>query len=145
MYLVGDGSSGEGKSMEKPIILEGYLAADFKALLMILYPTYAHRIAANLLQGTNLIPSQSDRPNLWEDLSYQGAMGWCAETLEAVGDARGLHSPSRPHQSQVLISSCDRFGSSPLKGCHASLSTSLQLKKSLWRANTRCPSGSSKG
>jgi hypothetical protein len=70
MYLVGDGSSGEGKSKEKPIILEGYQAADFKALLMILYPTYVHRIAVNLLLCTNQIPSQRDRPNLWDALPY---------------------------------------------------------------------------
>lgn len=38
MYLLP--SNGEGVSDDNPIVLEGYNAADFKALLMLLYPTY---------------------------------------------------------------------------------------------------------
>ncbi|TEB28135.1 hypothetical protein FA13DRAFT_814809 [Coprinellus micaceus] len=39
MFLVGNSSSGEGRSAENPVFLEGYKAADLEALLIILYPT----------------------------------------------------------------------------------------------------------
>ena len=38
MYLIGDSNSGEGTTYDNPIVLEGYAAKDFEALLMILYP-----------------------------------------------------------------------------------------------------------
>lgn len=37
--MVGDSNTGEGKSADHPIVLEGYKAEDFQALLMVLYPT----------------------------------------------------------------------------------------------------------
>lgn len=36
---MGDSSGGEGARDDNPIILEGYKAADFEALLAVLYPT----------------------------------------------------------------------------------------------------------
>ena len=39
MYLVGDSGSGEGATEDQPIVLEGYKACDFEALLTVLYPT----------------------------------------------------------------------------------------------------------
>ncbi|TEB28176.1 hypothetical protein FA13DRAFT_1690812 [Coprinellus micaceus] len=45
MFLVGNSSSGEGRSVESPIVLEGYKAADFEALLMVLFPTPENVVA----------------------------------------------------------------------------------------------------
>lgn len=39
MYSVGGSNSGEGATDANPIVLEGYKASDFEALLKILYPT----------------------------------------------------------------------------------------------------------
>ncbi|TEB28186.1 hypothetical protein FA13DRAFT_1735804 [Coprinellus micaceus] len=45
MFLVGNSSSGEGRSAENPIILEGYKAADMEALFTILHPSSEDVIA----------------------------------------------------------------------------------------------------
>jgi hypothetical protein len=44
MFLlpVGDGQE-EGRSEERPIVLDGYKAIEFNALIKALYPTYAER------------------------------------------------------------------------------------------------------
>ncbi|KAJ3523533.1 hypothetical protein NMY22_g11397 [Coprinellus aureogranulatus] len=47
MFHIGDGRTGEGVSDDHPVVLNGYRAGDFEALLMILYPTAHDLISGN--------------------------------------------------------------------------------------------------
>jgi hypothetical protein len=80
----GDGESIEGTNEDRPIILEGYKAADFCALITLLYPQYVA-----LEQSIDFILQHS--PYMSSDLrsrapvTYQRMNGWEFSTSQQGG------------------------------------------------------------